>query len=757
MTGFFSLFSKPPSLKQLSLKPYLVNLSLDRLVIGVDGIHVDAHVSPQVRNVVKNMVSDLLIKHSHSRIFLEEGKQQRREETKIDLYRVCTDVLLEGIIKAKSEAEVQIDFLGQVALAKLSLDEIHSGYRKLLARFEDLIRTFEFCRDFDQNEWQRMREKLSEIKRDQRRIVRRSGEELFQAFADIHATHLKGVRASNFPAESILPDHFFVNPTLHIDDVTDDYLLIEAYVLFGRRSDEPGNFNGIKSIIDDLLGKTDLGREEIGDKELENQEEGGADNASPDGNALDPWLMGIDNIDSMFNCFHTREIYEEAKRANRSKPVLPELKSRMNIQEKLLDLFYRRFKKAGLLNLITTAYEMKPVYRGYCPPLRPAQVREYLVKRKSRKSIAGELRRRKPKIDFSPLQEAIRRIKGCSTRARKEHLLNFLKDFLRYYRDRENSRLLKNAMEAINLVTDEKILLLSKNNRLLYEYPLSGERVEEEKPIISHVILKADIRGSMDITHTLRLRGLNPASYFSLNFFDPISEIICDYNASKVFIEGDAIILSIFENEDTAQDWYSVARACGLAVNITRIVQRYNEKNRQHDLPVLETGIGICYKPSPPAFLFDGDSRIMISQAINLADRLSGCDKKLRSRFQNGDRIFNLSVFQNVRDEEIEATVDDLSPRYNVNGIELEQEGFAKLSREISLKRIMYPMGDNEKATLYTGKVPTSRGHYQRLVIREAAILRVTPDSMDVIGPTSRKYYEVCTHPAIYEFVESRS
>jgi hypothetical protein len=291
----------------------------------------------------------------------------------------------------------------------------------------------------------------------------------------------------------------------------------------------------------------------------------------------------------------------------------------------------------------------------------------------------------------------------------------------------------------------------------LYEYPLSEERVKEEKPITSHVVLKADIRGSTDITNTMSARGLNPASYFSLNFFDPISEIICDYNASKVFIEGDAVILSIFENEDTAEGLYSVARACGLAVNMLHIVQQYNVKNQKHDLPVLELGIGICYKQSPPAFLFDGDSRIMISHAINLADRLSACDKKLHRCFKNQDPMFHLFVFQNVQDEEIEATADDHSLRYNVNGIELEPEGFAKLSKEINLKSIAYPMGNNENTTLYTGTVPTVSGHYQRLVIREAAILKIKPESLDVIGPTPKKYYEVCTHPEIFKFIDNLS
>ena len=147
----------------------------------------------------------------------------------------------------------------------------------------------------------------------------------------------------------------------------------------------------------------------------------------------------------------------------------------------------------------------------------------------------------------------------------------------------------------------------------------------------------------------------------------------------------------------------------------------------------------------------------MISHAINLADRLSSCDKRLRKRFKNQELMFNLFVFQNARDEEIEATADDLSLRYNVNGIELDPEGFAKLSKEINLKIIEYPAENNERITLYTGKVPTLSGKYQRLVIREAAVLEVKPETMDVIGPTSRKYYEVCTQQAIYEFIDNHA
>ncbi|MHB8773199.1 MAG: hypothetical protein ACYC7J_19565 [Syntrophales bacterium] len=757
MIGFPGLFSKAPNLKQLPLKRYLVNLSLGKLVFGVDGIHIDVHISPQVYTAAKRAVAAAMIKHGRLENFFAEEKKEHREHEKIALRQVCTDALRDGINRAKSESEVQIDFLGQAALAKLVLEEVRNEYRKTVASLEALVRTSELSRNFDQLEWLKAKEKLAEIKQSRQRIVRLAGEELFHVLADVQARNLKDIRESNFPAEYILPDGFFINPTLHADDVADDFLLMDAYVLISQRSNEPDTFSSLKSIVDDLMGKTDLGRESSA-AERKEAAEPAEEGSSSAGERLDHWLRGSENIDLMFDCFASRERYQKAKQGKEAKAALRELKARIRIQEKMLTLFYRRFKKAGLLKLIVAAYEMKAVYRSCCPPLRPLQVREYLVKRGARKPLARELKRRKLNGNtLAALQDTIRRIKGCSTQKKKEHLLSFLKDFLRYHRDLENGRLLRQAMEAVNLVTDEKMLLLSKKNRLLYEYLLPEERGKEEKPIISHVIIKADIRGSMDITHTMRTRGLNPASYFSLNFFDPISEIIRDYNASKVFIEGDAIILSIFENEDTAQGWYSVARACGLAVSMLHIVQHYNEKNRKHDLPALELGIGICYKPTPPAFLFDGDSRIMISHAINLADRLSGCDKRLRKRFRNNERPFNLYVYQHRRDEELEATADDLSLRYNVNGVELDPEGFAKLSREINLKRIGYPGERNEEVTLYTGKVPTLSGAYQRIVIREAPVLKVNPESLEVIGPTARKYYEVCTQPAIYQFIDTHA
>lgn len=758
MLSFLGFFSRPPGLAPLPLKRYPVVFSLNRLAPGVDNIHTDVLISPQVQNTLKQAASLLLIKHSRTENLFDDYRKETCENEKKALRDLCANALLDGTNRAKSEAEVQIDFLGQASLVKLFLGEIRIQYEKLIANIEDLVRTYELSPGADPSEGFKLKERLTEIRQSRNQILLHAGLELFQVVAELNAAGLRSTRESIFPPGDILPDHFFLNPMLLADNPLDDFFLVETYALFGQRSEDPDNYQNLKSALYDLLGETELGRQSPGkgDAAASNCQKRGEGVSPAEGRELDPWIMEIDNIEFMFDCFDTGERYDRQRQKQGSDTLLRELEARLKIQEKMLAFCYQKFKNAQLITRVAAAYEMRSVYGNYCPPMRPRQVREYLINPASRKNTARQLKARKSS-SLAPLEETIRRIKKSSRKQKKRHLACFLKDFSRYHRDLNNCRLLKGALDAVNLVKDEKILILSRENRSLYEFLLPDERVKEEKPILDHVIIKADIRGSMDITHLMRTRGLNPASYFSLNFFDPISELLCEYGGAKEFIEGDAIILSIFEHEDTPQGWYGVARACGLAARMLNIVRQYNAKSVKHDLPILEFGIGVCYNEGPPTFLFDGASRIIISPAINLADRLSGCNKALRRRFRDRQRLFNLFVFQNAAEKEIGATADDLSLRYNVNGIELDPKGFAKLGREISLKGVDYTTGDNEKVRLYTGTVPTLTGKYQRLIVREADVLEIDPETMEVTGRASRKYYEVCTHPAIHEFIANNA
>jgi hypothetical protein len=354
------------------------------------------------------------------------------------------------------------------------------------------------------------------------------------------------------------------------------------------------------------------------------------------------------------------------------------------------------------------------------------------------------------------LKKKIRTLKTISKQEKKKYLIRFLNDFVRYHRDFEDFLMLRDALDRIQLLSDKKMIDLSRENRILYEFLLPDEQAPEVKPPINHVILKADVRDSSDIILKMKEKGLNPASFFSLNFFVPITSILFEYGAEKVFIEGDAVILSIFEHEDTPQGWYSVSRACGLAARILDIVQKCNMLGRKHGLPVMELGIGISYYDGPPTFLFDESNRIMISPAINSADRMSQCSKPLHKTMSHKNRPFNLYVFGSSSAID-PATKDDGVLRYNVNGIELNAEGFDKLSQEIHLETLVCDLPElrEGKITVHTGKYPTATGKYRRLVIREGRIPVVSPNDFSMIRETDTPYFEVCTHPLLLEYIEN--
>ncbi|MDD4357440.1 MAG: hypothetical protein PHN98_09330 [Smithellaceae bacterium] len=762
MLNFFSSFSKLPALKDLPLKPYLIDYSLDRLAFGVDNIHFDVHISPQLRNALKKTTLLVMIKHSHAEQFYRDYKKESRKNEKDILRNLCTDVLMDGINLAKSEGEHQIDYLGQAALAKLFLEEVKNQYKNIVDHFEQQVRAHQLSAKHNDYEEFKTRGKLAEIKLNQSRIIRLAGEEMFLLLTDIQNRSLRNMRETHFDDEKILPGVFFNNPILHTDDPSDDFFLIEEYILLGKRSQDPDTYNNVQSMIYGLLNKTDLQQKETKQEDPvktdRNRKPQDSSSLNQGNNHFDQWIMETSNIHQMFNRFDAQEHLERARDGGAAGERLKELRNRKEKRQILLDFFYREFNKTGILKQIVAAYEMKSIYGIYCPPLAPRYIREYLVDFWSRRSIIRELKRKNSlhggALPLAPLKQTIKRIKAATQAEKKVHLFNFLIEFARYHRDIYNALILKNAMEAISIVTEEKILQLSKGNQTLFEFLLPTERIKEEKPVINHVILKADIRGSIKINHTMRLRGLNPASHFSLNFFDPISEILWNYRAEKVFIEGDAIILSIFEHKDTPQGWYSVARACGLAIRMLQIVQRYNIKNQENKLPILELGIGICYCSGPPSYLYDGDSKIMISPAINMADRLSGCSKYIRKHMRNQNPFYNLYVFKNAEEDD-EDSNDDHSLRYNVNGIELSTEGFLKLSGEINLTKVNFKEGQAKDIQFYSGKVPTLNGNYQQLIIREATVFEIDPNTLRKTKETTKKYYEICSNQEIYDFINN--
>jgi hypothetical protein len=255
----------------------------------------------------------------------------------------------------------------------------------------------------------------------------------------------------------------------------------------------------------------------------------------------------------------------------------------------------------------------------------------------------------------------------------------------------------------------------------------------------------------------LRQRGLNPASHFSLNFFDPIRELIDLYGARVVFIEGDAVILSLFEHEEAVGSRVGVARACGLARALLSVLERQNAYSRANSLPDLEIGIGVVYSDEAPSYLYAGETQIMVSPAIGKADRLSSCSWTLRKqRGPRGPR--NVEVYEIPPSDALYGEKGEIHLRYNVNGIELDAQAFAKLQSEIVLQRVeVAPAGESGPAGFFTGRYPDVKGTMHQLVIREG-IIRLFARGQDAGGkPTGAKFYEVVADDALARRVQEEA
>lgn len=722
-----------------SMSLYAFVIALDRLVPGVDNLRFDVYLSPGLYAATKKVVRLCVAKYAQAEDLLNIKVTPTAVKEREEFKRICSEVLQEVVHIAKSQGEIQIDFLGQIAVFKLFIDMIRGQYTEIVNSFQRRILSGERAAQKDLKEIVQLKERLTGLRENRSAIIRQSGLELFQYLFDVHRDVLVPLRTVSFGEENIFPNDVFINPLLHVSYPPDDTVMLNFYTLLGRRIEDPDRYDTLLILIQELMGQM----------------------LQINGKNVDPWLKQEGNIAAFIDSAPTRKILSRLKKEKAPREARDRLKTIARKQDQRLQLLFRSFRQADLTKRICAAYDMLSIYSDYCPPLQPRQVLQFLTVKKARHLIAGQLKDYRKVygkgISLKPLRRKARVVNRTSGRLQQAALLRFLNDFARYHRDLGNYQLLSEAMGRVHLIEDKKILDLSRANKTLFEFLLPHERAPEQKPIIHHVILKADVRGATDLTHRMIERRLNPASFFSLNFFEPISDVLTRYGASKVFIEGDAIILAILEREAEPAEWYAVSRACGLAVQILLIIDQYNQRSRQNNLPVLEIGCGISYLDKPPAFLFDGDNRIMISPAINYADRMSGCTRSLRNLKAMRTGPFRLRVLQTTSEKEQAKTRDDLCIRYNVNGIELNAAGFEKLSQEIKLSAVEYilPGPKKLKTVLYTGKFPTTSGQYQRLIVREARIPEVTLDSLIFLGWTNKRYYEVCTHPDLFTYVRT--
>jgi hypothetical protein len=710
------------------LAKYAPRVPLEGLAPGVDNVRHDVFLSPKFRQLARQHLWRLIVQYGDVQELatVEEAAVSRppwdvRPVRKPangaepgDFRRALAELYTVALSRAKAENDLTLDLLAHVAVLKFLKSELLAQFTQVADRVR--ARVNEDSKVSLPARIHALQERFAHFQVGKKMVLRKVGDELFRTHRDIEKESLARMRRSLFGDENSSVYEIFSNRLLFTEEGRDDYLNAEHYVMLGNYERDPDRFFAILEIARVFLKSLapEVVRDEGDIRAVlsvpENAQElvagGTPDDASP--------------------------------------------KSRA--QKAILEAWLETLEEHEMMQHVIAAYEVVPILPEYSPPINAQQLKNALIQRTERLRVE-ELLAEHGKLSVEAMHDCIKRVLGCRGGDRAKVAGRFLIDFIRYHRDVRKLEALSAAMDQLNVISNPKVRELSAINNTLYEFLLPEEQKPAEERVVDHVVLKADLRDSSHVTRTLYERGLNPASYFSLNFYEPVNRLLALFGAEKVFIEGDAVILAMFERQGEAQ--FAVARCCALAREIIGVVRAYNEKSRLAGLPTLEPGIGIAYQDSAPLYLMDGATRVMISPALNESDRLSSCGRAARRHLAKNPTLFNVFAFQSV--ENAGDDPEEFLVRYNIGGVHLDEAAFQKLRQEISLRtdNLHLPMlWGREPVRLYSGVVPLPSGGFQKLVLREGRVAHVDPRTFAFKRWTDLRYYEACTSAEIYEHLE---
>jgi len=698
------------------LLSYTPTLSLDSLQLGIDNVRHDVWLSPEFTKVAGDHIAKLIAKYGNIESLTSSDAASSKSmfskfvpgasKKSPDLKPLLLELHKAALNRAKAEANPLIDLLARASVVKFFRAELSAQYTKALERCRGTLKGYEGVRQQKALEY---RETVASFQIGKKRILRQVGQDLFRTLREIEREALANMRRSLFGEQRDADYQLFLHQFLFLEESRDSYLAAEHYVLIGGFENDPDSFGNIRALACEFLKSA------------------APENESSDESQLDGWLNAPENAHELVG---TGEPAERAYKAR-------------------LQLWIQLLEREKLLDLAIAAYEVVSLLPEFTPLLDPQQLKYALVFRKERDRVE-KLIEEHGKLSRRSLDSAAERVAQCSGLTRAKIAARFLRDFMLYHRDLRRLEVLNRAIERVNLIANQKLRDLSSMNGTLYEFLLAEETKDsQEKLVVRHVILKADVRDSSRLTRSLLQREMNPASYFSLNFYDPVNKLLSKYGAHKVFVEGDAIILAILEREGDPA--LSVSRACVLAREMVEIVGGYNHLLQRAGLPPLELGVGISFQDSSPMYLLDGDHRIMISDALNESDRLSSCDKRVRKAMEGMAVPFNVYEFRPG------ATGDADPMRYNVGGIRISEAAFNRLRGEVSLEecKLEFPrLWGSENIRYWSALVPVGADIFRRLLVRVSQAPIVETADLRLVRWTENQIYEVCTNPAVYTALE---
>jgi class 3 adenylate cyclase len=749
----FRLGKEPEKLELPAMIAAAPAIVLEGLAVGVDNLRHDVALSARFVEAARAQIMRLIVRHGELEGLLAAEMTQRTQGPswmrsaagspartpgeKSDWKPLLAELHLAALNRAKKEEKISVDLLARLAITKFLRTEMNLQFAQVLERCRVLLKNYEGMR---QGKGVEYRERVAAFQVRKKIILRKAGQDLFETLREIEKETLARTRRSLFgeadsgesktaePGSSSLASYgLFVNRLAFSEDGRDDYLCAEHYVMLGNWDRDPDRYGRLQDVVWGFVRSLY-----------------GEDTSSE---TIDSWLCAPENTRALVGTGTPDDSTAEG----------------VAKQERLAQ-WVRLLEDEQVMEHVIASYHTVPLLTEYAPRINPQQLKNALISRPECDRVERMIQEH-GKLSPASLYAAVGKVAGCRGAERAKVAARFLRDFSHYHRDLRRLEVLNAALDSINLVGTEKLRELSRMNGTLYEFLLPDEQQQtEEDRVLRHVVLKADVRDSTRLTRTLMEKGLNPASYFSLNFYDPVNKLLSKYGAQKVFLEGDAIILAILER--TGEPGLAVSRACVLAREIIEIVRGYNALMQRSGMPGLELGVGITLQESAPLYLMDGEHQIMISEALNQSDRLSSCNKRARKVMESQAGPFHVYVFQTAGAEITKSKDEAENPEdsivsYNLGGIRMNEAAFRKLEQEISLVPLTVKLpasmaSDKGEYKLSSGTVPVDRDIFRKIVVRTSRVPRINVEDFSVQGWTERTYYEVCTDPAIYAALEKK-
>ena len=733
----FRLGGRPdkPALPNLAASTPLV--SLEGISVGVDNLRHDVVLSSKFAELARAQIARLIARHGELDGLLLDAPQAstqvpswirslakpaKAKHDPAEWKSALTEMLVASLNRAKKEFKLSIDVLARLAVTKFLRAEMNLQFAQVVERCRVRLKSYDNSRQERAHEF---REQVAAFQVRKKIILRKTGQEIFETLREVEKSTLARTRRSLFGEESSGGSYFtyplFLNRLLFSEDGRDDYLCAEHYVMLGNWDRDPDRYGRMREVASGFLRS--LYGEEVS------------------GETLDSWMNVPENA---------RELVGSGT---------PEDSAGGMAQQERLAAWVRLLEDERVMENVIASYQVVQLLSEYAPRINPQQLKNALIDRTECDRVERMIQE-SGRVSPGSLYGAVSKVASCRGAERAKVAARFLGDFFHYHRDLRRLEVLNGALDSVNLVTNERLQELSRVNGTLYEFLLPEEQGKTDtERVLRHVVLKADVRDSTRLTRTMMEKGLNPASYFSLNFYDPVNKLLEKYGAQKVFLEGDAIILAILERE--GEPVLAVSRMAVLAREIIEIVRGYNELMQRSGMPQLELGVGITLQESAPLYLMDGEHQIMISEALNESDRLSSCNKRARKLMEPQAGPFHVYAFQAAELDE-DGNPEDVILSFNLGGIRMNEAAFKKMQQEITLEplkvRLPASMASSDKGEyrLFAATVPVDRDIFRKIVVRESRIPRIEATDFSVKGWTDRTYYEVCTDPAIYAALEKR-